>query len=110
MSMSLKVSTFKVSKLNKCLEIIFIIAISAVLISLKLSYGQEYNITDKAATDKASYYMEKIHSLENTCSYKFQMGETSMMPICEKFILNFNKYMDKLFNESRNEINAILVD
>ena len=46
--MSLKVRTFKVSKLNKCLEIIFVIAISAVLVSLKLSYGQEYNMTDKA--------------------------------------------------------------
>jgi hypothetical protein len=95
--------------MNECLEIIFIIAISAVLVSLKLSYGQEYNITDKAATDKASYYLEKIHSLDNTCSYKFQIGETSIMP-CEKFILNFNKYMDKLFNESRNEISTILVD
>ena len=76
--------------MNKCLEIIFIIAISAVLVSLKLSYGQEYNMTDKrAATNKASYYMEKIHSLDNTCSYKFQIGDTSIMPICEKFILNF---------------------
>ena len=46
--MSLKVRTFKVSKFNKCLEIIFVVAISAVLVSLKLSYGQEYNITDKA--------------------------------------------------------------
>ena len=108
--MSLKVRTFKVSKLNKCLEIIFVIAISAVLVSLKLSYGQEYNMTDKAANDKASYYLEKIHSLDNTCSYKFQIGDTSIMPICEKFILNFNKYMDKLFNESRNEISTILVN
>jgi hypothetical protein len=55
MSMSLKVRTFKVSKLNKCLEIIFVVAISAVLVSLKLSYGQEYSMTDKAANDKASY-------------------------------------------------------
>ena len=52
--MSLKVRTFKVRKLNRCLDIISIIAISAVLVSLKLSYGQEYNILDKAATDKAS--------------------------------------------------------
>ena len=79
----------------------------------EVSYGQDYNITDKiatdkTATDKASYYLEKIQSLENTCSYKFQIGDTSIMPICEKFILNFNKYMDKLFNESRNEISAIL--
>lgn len=102
--MSLKVRTFKVSKLNKCLDIIFIIAISAVLVSMRLSYGQEYNITDKA-----NYYLEKIQSLENTCSYKFQIGETSIKPICEKFMLNFNKYMDKLFNESRNEISTILV-
>ena len=47
--MSLKVRTFNVSKLNKCLDIIFIIAISAVLVSMRLSYGQEYNITDKAS-------------------------------------------------------------
>ena len=96
--------------MNKCIEIIFIIAISVVLVSLKLSYGQTYNLTGKAAIDKASYYLDKIHSLDNTCSYKFEIGETSMMPICEKVLLNFNKYMDKLFNESRNEISAILVN
>ena len=44
--MSLKVSTFKVIKLNKYLEIIIIVALlSIVLTSLKLVHGQSGNLT-----------------------------------------------------------------
>ena len=44
--MSLKVSTFKVIKLNKYLEIIIILALlSIALLSLKLAYGQSGNLT-----------------------------------------------------------------
>ena len=58
--MSLKVRTFNVSKLNKCLDIIVIIAISAVLVSMRLSYGQEYNITAKASWGIPKDKAEKI--------------------------------------------------
>ena len=49
----LKVSTNTVYEFKgknfQSLYIIFIIPISAALVSMKLSYGQEYNITDKAS-------------------------------------------------------------
>ena len=49
----LKVSTNTVYEFKgknfQSLYFIFIIAISAALVSMKLSYGQEYNKTDKAS-------------------------------------------------------------
>jgi hypothetical protein len=59
MSMSLKVGTFKVIKLNKYLGIAIMLAfLSTVLVSLKLAYGQSGNLAMNQTTGLAQNQTE----------------------------------------------------
>jgi hypothetical protein len=46
----------------------------------------------------------------DTCVKPWNVNDTSVVKDCVAYLQNFNKHMNQLFNESRNEIVHILID
>jgi hypothetical protein len=123
---------------NKLEIIIIVAALSIVLASLKVSYGQDYltehgqdsitgtpsmeqiiknaqNMTHKNVTTDITKVGEenlklinRMTMVLNSCTEIISSGDSS--PACDRFQRLENKYLKQLFNESRPEVEKILLD
>jgi hypothetical protein len=128
-----------IAEMSKFLEIVIILAIlSLVLASLKLAYGQDWltehgndsitgtpsmeqiiknaqNMSHKnVTTDITKVGAENLKLINrltmvlNSCTQIITSGDSS--PVCDKFQRLENKYLRQLFNETRPDVEKILLD
>ena len=54
--------------------------------------------------------LAKFNFITQTCSDKLHSGNLDIVPTCIHFMVEFNKSIEQFFNETRGDIEKILLD
>jgi hypothetical protein len=92
--------------------VVLITILSIVLFSLKLSYGYSQEFMDRTIKvhEENSKLLNKLVSVITTCAERLSSNDTSIVDACSGFELIENNLLKQLFNESRPDIERILLD
>ena len=64
----------------------------------------------KQAADLGIQNLAKFNFITQTCSDKLHSGNLDIIPTCIYFMVEFNKSIEQFFNETRGDIEKILLD